>query len=365
METWKKTLILSVTFISYSLFFLYFTVLEDIPQYSTSDFWGMFLFLLLLILIVSFPITIKGTNIVFIQAVTVAIFLQFGLLIETIISQLAILFFLIKQRATWERYPLNGAMFLITSVGSALIFFILGGDLTTVSSGIPEIQVIPITGYILGTVFINHIILYFIHTKIRNLKNPFFGKDLWWELIPVFLISPTGILIYILYSQLNAMAILYVAIPIVTFSVIFRLYNRLDIVNEKLKAINETGNVMTGKLNADHVISEFVKAIEKLVPYKYCYIYKMDENSSGLVPVNLLGETITSEEKNKFMSLKIEVGDGLSGQVAAKRESIRIGHENDVLHYKGEPDFLTMNTKNTLKKMLLSLRFWLIRPLLP
>jgi two-component system cell cycle response regulator len=340
METWKKTLILSVTFISYSLFFLYFTVLKDIPQYSTSDYWGMFLFLLLLILMVSFPITIKGTSIVFIQAVTVAIFLQFGLFIETIISQLAILFFLIKQRASWERYPLNGAMFLITSVGSASIFFILGGNLTTVSSGIPEIQIIPIIGYILGTVFINHTILYFIHTKIRGLKSPFFGKGLWWELIPVFLISPTGILIYILYSQLNTMAILYVAIPIVTFSVIFRLYNRLDIVNEKLKAINETGNVMTGKLNADHVISEFVKAIEKLVPYQYCYIFKMDEKSNVLVPVNLLGETITSEEKNKFMSLKIEVGDGLSGQVAAKRGSIRTGHQNDVLHFKGEPDFL-------------------------
>jgi two-component system cell cycle response regulator len=339
MNRWKTTLTVSVTIISYSLFSLYFILLGDIPHYSLNDYWGMFLFLVLLFLMVSFPMHIKGTSIVFLHAVTVAIFLQFGILVEVVISQLAIVFALFKLRATWERYPMNGFMYLITSVGAATVFFALGGDLNLASNEIPEIQLIPIVGYILASIFINHVILYLITTKLRGQKKEILGKELWWEVIPVLLISPTGILIYILYSQLNWMIILYVMIPIVTFSIIFRLYNRLDIVNEKLKAINETGNVMTGKLNVDHVTNEFVKAIEKLVPYQYCTVFKMDERSNVLLPIKIAGVAITPEVSEKFMSLMVEVGDGLSGQVAARRKSITIGHEQDVLHYKNEPDF--------------------------
>jgi diguanylate cyclase (GGDEF)-like protein len=339
MNSWKNALIISVTLISYSLFSLYFIFVVDIPHYTTNDYIGMFLFLVLLILMVSFPINIKGTSIVFMQAVTVAIFLQYGILIEAILSQLAIIFLLVKLRATWERYFINTSMFLITSVGSAAVFFALGGDLKVSSSEIPEIQLVPIAGYILAYIFINHILLYFIHTKLRGQQKEFLGKEFWWEFVPVLLISPTGILIYILYSQLNWMIIIYVMIPIVTFSIIFRLYNRLDIVNEKLKAINETGNVMTGKLNVEHVTNEFVKAIEKLVPYQYCTVFKMDEQSKALEPIKLAGEAITPEDRKKLMSLKVEFGDGLSGQVAALRKSITIGHQQDVLHYKDEPDF--------------------------
>lgn len=339
MNSWKNALIISVTLISYSLFSLYFIFIVDIPYYTMNDYLGMFLFLVLLILMVSFPITIKGTSIVFMHAVTVAIFLQFGILVEVIISQLAIFFALFKLRATWDRYPLNGIMFLITSVGAATVFFALGGELNKSSNEIPEIQLVPMAGYLLASILINHVILYLITTKLRGQKKDILGKELWWEVIPVLLISPTGILIYILYNQLNWMIILYVMIPIVTFSIIFRLYNRLDIVNEKLKAINETGNVMTGKLNVEHVTNEFVKAIEKLVPYQYCTVFKMDEQSNALLPIKIAGLAITPDARKKFMSLKVEVGDGLSGQVAAQRKSITIGHEQDVLHYKNEPDF--------------------------
>lgn len=136
MATSKKAFIICAAVISYTIFFLYAFSNLDISQFSTSDYWGMFLFLILLVLVVSFPVNIRGTDIAFIQAVTVAIFLQFGLLVEIILTQAAVIIFLLKLHSKeWDRYVINGTMFLITSVGSAAVFFLLGGELTAGTDG--------------------------------------------------------------------------------------------------------------------------------------------------------------------------------------------------------------------------------------
>jgi two-component system cell cycle response regulator len=339
MTTAKKALIIGIAAISYTFFFLYLYFTFDVSHYSTSDYWGMFFFLILLILVVSFPVNIRGTDIAFIQAVVLAIFLQFGLLVELILTQLAIFILLAKLRAkAWHRYAINGTMFLITSVGAAYVFFFLGGELSAVTYGTPEIQLVPIIGYIFSFTLINHFILYFVQTKIMNIERKLFEDQFWWSAIPALLLAPTGLLIYFLYGQLNNMAIIYAMIPIVTSSVIFRLYSRLEIVNNKLKAINETGNTMTGKLEVDHVVDEFVNAIVKLVPYQYLYLFKIDDKNS-LVPIRLLGN-VTPDEREAFFDVKVPFGDGLSGYVALTGKSFSISDKINDLHFQDEPEFL-------------------------
>lgn len=336
----KKVLVIFIAAISYTFFFLYFFSTVDLSLYSTSDYLGMLLFLILMFLVVSFPVNIRGTDIVFLQAVTLAIFLQFGLLVEIILTQLSIVTFLMKLRSkAWDRYVLNGTMFLITSFGAAAVFFLLGGEIVRGTNDSPEIQLVPIIGYFSSLVLINHFTLYFMQTKIRNIKKELFGHDFLWSAIPALLLSPTGIVIYYLYGQLNNMAIIYAMIPIVTSSVIFRLYSRLEIVNNKLMAINETGNTMTRKLEVEHVVDEFVNAIVKLVPYQYLYLFKTDEKET-LIPIKLLGDGITAEERENFFDVKVPFGDGLSGYVALTGKSCSISDKTSDLHFQGEPDFL-------------------------
>ncbi|WP_202080233.1 sensor domain-containing diguanylate cyclase [Caldalkalibacillus salinus] len=341
MSKWTKWLVIYVALLSYALFFLYFYHNFDPNQYTKQDYHGMLWFFILLLLVVSFPINIKGTNIVFAQAITVALFLQFGFIVEAVLMQLAVLNVLIRIKAkTWDRYVVNGTMFLFISAGSAYVYHALGGHTALNETGLPSVPVWPIMGYMLTNIAINHILLYFIQSKIRRMNKAWFGKDFWWEVLPVAIITPTGILIYLLYSQLHIMAIVYVMIPVVTFSIIFRLYNKLDIVNEKLKAINHTGNAMTGKLDMDEVISEFMHAVEKLVPFQYAYIFKVNDDQNHLEPIFIAGDDISSRERERFRRYGVDIGDGLSGIVAEKGESIRIGHEKDDIHFKNEPDFL-------------------------
>lgn len=341
MAKWAKSIIYLICIATYTLFFLYLFQTEALGQLTQQDWTSIFLFFILLVLVASFPINIKGTNIVFLQAVTVAIFLNYGLAIEALLTQFSILYLLIRLKAReLDRYVLNGTMLLLTSIGSAGVFYLLGGHdstLLNITSTSVQIPVIPIAGYIISASLINYTLLRFIQNKIQNKQRSFFGKDFYWEIIPTMLITPTGVLIYILYNQIQNMAIIYVMIPVVSFSLIFRLYNKLDIVNDKLKIINSTGNIMTGKLNTNHVLEEFTQVIDKIVTYQYCCLYRLKDE---LQPVTLLGDRVTDDQLKAFLTQKIQVGAGLAGKVAATGRTICLNRVHKDLFSEEDPDFL-------------------------
>ena len=144
METWRRVSIVVVTLISLSLFSLYSYYFEDFSQYSMRDVWAMACFLLLAVLIVCFPININGTDIVFIQTVGLSIFLQFDIVIEAMITQIAILFFLVTHRVKiWYRYLVNISMFLLVSLGAGIAFYALGGDRTAILEGFDVFDLYP------------------------------------------------------------------------------------------------------------------------------------------------------------------------------------------------------------------------------
>lgn len=337
MRRRQLTLILSVSLLTYFLLFSYAFVMIDFEALYPLDYTGIFLFFVLLLMVASFPIVIKGTNIVFIQAVTIAVFLQFGLLIEMILSQLAIFYLLFFRFRTRDlkRYFLNGTMLLFVSAGSALVFWGLGGELQRAGQE-GNLSLIPVLGYITSNILINHTLLFIIQNKIRKIKRDWLGQELWWEVVPLAIIFPTGILISELYRSLGSQAILYVMIPIVSFSIIFKLYNRLETSNQKLKIINQTGSRMKGQLSVQQVIDDFVTAYRKLVPCDYMYVYKVNEPQKRLELIYFDGDPLHAEQRQQLFEAELRIGAGLSGLPAATGKSIRVGFESDALQFSRE-----------------------------
>lgn len=341
MRRRQAALILCVSLLAYSLFFSFAVLRTDFQTLFPLDPKGIGLFTILLILVASFPIVIKGTNIVLIQAVTVAVFLQYGLLVEMILSQLSVFYLLfIRFRSRdWRRYCLNGTMILLTSVGSALVFMLLGGEMNA-SATSNKTPIVPILGYVISNILINHTLLYLIQNKLLQVKKEWFGPDFWWEVIPLAIILPTGILIHELYRNLGSMAILYVMIPIVSFSMIFKLYNRLENMNKKLKIINQTSHSMKGKLDVQQVLRDFGQAVEELVNYEYLYVYKVDEQRQQLELIYGIDRSVAQESKIQLLSASLPIGAGLSGIVAETGKSIRIGFQRKAKHFQQELELL-------------------------
>lgn len=347
MNLTKKLLLITVAIVTYGLFSLFVFQELSTRQYSTSDLWGMFLFFLLLLIINSFPLNIKGTNLVLGNVVTLPIFLQFGLVAEALITQLAILFVLIRVQARgWHRYVANLTMFLLTSICSAVAFYALGGQTGTFSGQMSELPIVPILAYLVTAILLNHLLLYLIKKQLFGMDVPLLGKDFFWEIVTVVVMAPTGILIYILYSQFQGNSVFYVLIPTVTFVIIVRLYSRLQNVNEKLQVINETGHNMSVQLDIQHVVEEFIGAVHKLVPYEYCYLYRIDTSHQLLIPDTIVGGNLARDDREKFMGIKVALGDGLSGGVGLSGETKIVHTEEDNAHYHNEPSFL--NSQNSI-----------------
>jgi diguanylate cyclase (GGDEF)-like protein len=313
LNTKQKDIAYSIALLSYSIFALYFFTNIDFTKYERTDYLGMFFYLLLLLLVVIFPMKMNGTKIILIQPITLAIFLQFGFLVEIVITQVTILFFLIFDRARdLERYILNHTMFLFSSIAAACLFFLFGGELTAYPNQNTQLNLIPISGYILGSIAMNHILLYVIRTTLFNTPRAFLSRELWWEILPILLIGPFGILVYFLYKELYITGILYVAAPVMIFSLILQLYSRLNSVQEKLRMMNEIGTKIGKQLHAERVIQECVSAIGELVPFDYCICYiKEDYQLQFLHGVGF------PESEGEILHLNnLKVGVGIIGQAA-------------------------------------------------
>ncbi|WP_025027430.1 hypothetical protein [Caldalkalibacillus mannanilyticus] len=209
MEKWHKIWICSIFIFSFSILG-YFFITADFTHLTVSNYIGIFFFVLLLFLVVSFPVMINNTHIVIIQPILLAVFLQYGLLVEIVVSQVTILFFLVKAGfRQWERYLLNLMMFLVTSVGAAMVFFLLGGHTNPHIDSIGNVQVLPIIAYVGVCIAINHVILFFMLNKLYKEHSSFLSKDLMWEIFINLLLTPIGVLIYVLYGHFHIQAIFY------------------------------------------------------------------------------------------------------------------------------------------------------------
>ncbi|MGB8002104.1 MAG: hypothetical protein WCF60_18690 [Anaerobacillus sp.] len=80
----------------------------------------------LLAVVAMMPINVKGTDLFFIQGISLAVFLRYGLFIEMILTQLAVIVFLINLRVTKkdsQRYAVNMLMFMLISLISGALFY--------------------------------------------------------------------------------------------------------------------------------------------------------------------------------------------------------------------------------------------------
>lgn len=227
-----------------------------------------------------FYLHVRGSDIIALQGISLAVLLIYGLMVEVILTQIAIFSYLMyKQLKKSETYriPLNLVMFLTVSVCSAAVFYLMGGKTGLMNQAhSPDIR--PMIGYFVVSFFINHFFVYLIIRIIRKQKTQLFTMDVLWEFIISGLIMPIGIILYILFSTIGPASIIFISIPTITLSVIFKLINKSYQVNTLLQKSSEIGQQLTEKLDEKHIMSLFLEKVPKMLTIDYLYIVKFQEN---------------------------------------------------------------------------------------
>lgn len=299
---------------------------QTFPPHFSGQWLDVLAFLTLTSVVAFMPMVINNTPIFLIQWVSLATFLSFGLFIEMVFAQAAVIVLLLRLRVQKEQYfrlPLNLIMFFLVSLVSGVVYYSLGGEtgpsLINDPNSIWLAAVYALVNYSLNQVIISFY-LYFIYKS----KESYFGKDFMVETITTFITLPLGFVTYMFYNQQGLLALLIVAIPFASLSIIFKLYYSTEKINEYLQKAAEIGHQMAERLEVDGVIDLFIQKLSEMLPVNYAYIFDViSEDELQLIRRIECGSGITNE-----MTL-IKKNQGISGFVWEKQKGYLYNSKKD------------------------------------
>lgn len=264
------------------------------------------------------PMVINNTPISIIQWGFLAVFLAFGIFIEMLVAQIAIIVLLLRLRIGKNnsfRFPLNSIMFFLISLISGLIYYELGGttgvNLISNASNLWFAVVYSIVHFI-----INQIILTANFRLVYRKKRTLFGQDFIWDLTTAIISLPIGYSLYILYTTMGKVSFLFVGVPFVSLSIILYLYYSSQKINEYLHHAADIGHQLAERLQVDEVLDLFIQKVSEMLPVDYAYILDVVEGEE----LQLLRRV----EKGEILPPDIaplKKNEGISGYVWANRKA--------------------------------------------
>ncbi|MFQ3542611.1 sensor domain-containing diguanylate cyclase [Halobacillus rhizosphaerae] len=232
-------------------------------------------FTLLAGIVALFPLLAGDHPVFFTHGITLAVFLYFGLVTELVITQFAILFLFMKVRidkSQIHRLPINLLMFMVLSIGSALVYHLLGGEHG--KRAIDKIEdVIPLMAYVLFQFIMNHCFIKIISKYLYRKQVKWVDRGSIWEVVTTILVTPVGLVLYAVYTEIGLYAVYFVGLPFIFISGILMLYHNSRQVNVYLQRTSEIGQELTGKLGVTQVLDLFVERISHLLPIDYMYVF--------------------------------------------------------------------------------------------
>ncbi|RDY66083.1 GGDEF domain-containing protein [Halobacillus trueperi] len=290
-------------------------------------------FIILASIVALFPLRIGDHPVFFTQGIAFAVFLYYGLFIEIIVSQVAILALMAKMRlgrTNLHRLPINLFMFLLISVVSAGIYYALGG--THGPSAVNDIgDAVPIVSYALSQIVLNQFSIKFVAKVLYNKENKWLDKGFAWELLTSSLVLPIGFVLYMVYSEFGMSGIFFVGIPFVFISGMLMLYHNSNQVNTYLRKTSIIGHELTGKLGVKEVLDIFVDRLSELLPVDYIYVYDVNKNKR----MELIRFFDRSGEID-FPNIQLSMGQSISGNTWQEGKSVFYKKKSEWSHLENQ-----------------------------
>lgn len=265
------------------------TIFASYKYYYFINIQGQFIDILLfgifMCVVASFPLFINNHPIFFVNGISIAVFLSFGLFVEIVLTQIALLLVLARVgvgKKEYYRYPLNLVMFSGVSLVGAFIFWILGGNHESIN--FRSIQdIIAIFGYAFSVFITNQVLIKANHRFFYQKKVKLFDEGFFWELQSTLIVLPVGFVLFVLYSEIGRVAIFYMGIPFVVISAILKLLYSYQEINRYLEQTGEIGHQLTKRMEVKDVYDVFISKLGRLIQMDYAYIYMVEDDHLRLV----------------------------------------------------------------------------------
>ncbi|MGI8317223.1 sensor domain-containing diguanylate cyclase [Halobacillus mangrovi] len=275
-------------------------------------------FIILASIVALFPLQVGDNPVFFTHGIAFAVFLYYGLFIEILVSQIALLFLMAKLRvrkADFYRVPINFLMFLMISVFSALLYYFLGG--THGDDAVSSFDdALPVTAYAVSQILLNQFSIKLIARFLYNKQVKWVDRGLLWDVLTACLVLPIGLVLYIVYAEFGVSAVFFVGIPFILIAGMLMLYHNSSQVNTYLKKTSIIGHELTGKLGVKEVLDLFVKRISQLLPLDYLYVFDVTSEKQ-LTLIHFFDRS----GQMKLPNHTLFKGESVSGNTLSQRSS--------------------------------------------
>ncbi|PKR79125.1 GGDEF domain-containing protein [Halalkalibacillus sediminis] len=313
----KSITIWTVWFVLFPPLMIYLYFMLD-PTFD--GYWlDLLAFAIIMSAVAIFPIRVGSITVFFLNSISFAIFLYFGLFAEIVLTQISLIALYLKiglKKNELHKIPMNSTMLLLTSIFSAGIYYALGGTHGVLTLNSLD-QIIPLVGYILGYNLANQLFLMIINAYIHGRKSVKMNKSLFVDGLIILVTFPLGLVLYILYLELKISAILFVGIPFVLLSIVISFYHNGRRINRYLHTTSQIGHELSKRLNVKAVLDTFVQEVSKLIPAKYIYIFDVTSASKSMSLIRFVNEDDPDDKKE----LTLYYGKGFAGKIYAEKES--------------------------------------------
>ncbi|WP_181349734.1 sensor domain-containing diguanylate cyclase [Thalassobacillus sp. CUG 92003] len=283
-------------------------------------------FAVLMVILSLFPLLVGDSSVFVVHGVGLAVFLYFGFFAEMLLTQLSVLFLLLKLRVgktEGYRFPLNMLLFLTVSCASAAVYYILGGQHGGAAID-SSYDAVPIAGYAFTQILVNQSILAVLGKVLHRRKFRLFDVGFLWECLTSLLVFPIGLVLFKLYLEIGLTAIYFVGIPFIFISFMLMLYHNSREMNGYLQQTSEFGHELTGKLGVSEVLDVFVSRLSNLLPVDYIYVFDVVDNKQ----LELI-RFYDREEKMSFPQSHLEHGEDVSGNTWLKQSGFHFSSKKE------------------------------------
>lgn len=262
-------------------------------------------FAILGFLTVYFPVKRNGSPLFLVMWLTLPAFLMYGLFVEIVIMQIAILgvLFSAASRAVLaRRFFFNSTLFFIVSVIAAYVFHKVGGEIGSFHFW-PV--VFGVFAYQLTHTIVNDALLR-AYARYKKIKTFYTWKESLMDYAIVLVVIPLSLSLYFLIDYIGMGAFLLLGIPFFFIALIVRLYNNTEKINEYLQDAGDIGYEISNKMTEQEVIDQFVSKVSTIFEADFAYLF--DNQDDWL-------ELIRSYEHDQFLDItsgKVVMGQGLA-----------------------------------------------------
>lgn len=273
------------------------------------------IFTILSFLAVHYPIKRNDSPKFMVMWLTIPAFLMYGLFVEVIVMQLAILATLFSVSGSLTlllRLFFNSTLFFVLSVAAASAFQVMGGEIGSTDFWPLLVGVIV---YQFVHTILNDIAIR-VYVRYKRVKTLYTANEIIADYAIVLFIIPMALSLYYMVYLVGTGAFLLLVVPFFFITFVVRLYNYSEKINNYLRQASHIGQEISGMMTEKEVIDQFVSKASDLLDVDFGYLF---DHQDGWL------ENISAYEYGEFTSIEIgrlPVGQGLAGRVLQNNEPV-------------------------------------------